>query len=137
MQSFHDASGHCGHTKTWSQLQKRFYWEGCHKEVKSYCRACQFCFKRKRVADAKAGLPLSLPTTTRYNQLVSIDFVGPVTETENGNKFILTIMDHCSRFIAAEPCKALRKRPPKDYSTDGYRTSIYRSAYSLIEDRTS
>jgi hypothetical protein len=44
MQSFHDASRHCGHTKTWSQLQKRFYWEGCHKEVKSYCRACQFCF---------------------------------------------------------------------------------------------
>jgi hypothetical protein len=25
MQSFHDASGHCGHTKTWSQLKKRFY----------------------------------------------------------------------------------------------------------------
>jgi hypothetical protein len=74
--------------------------------VKSYCRACQFCFKRKRVADAKAGLPLSLPTTTRSNQIVSIDYVGPVTETENGNKFILTIMDHYSRFIAAVPCKA-------------------------------
>ncbi len=31
--------------------------------------------------------------------------MGPVTETENGNKFILTIMDHYSRFIAAVPCK--------------------------------
>jgi hypothetical protein len=67
--------------------------------VKSYCRACQFCFKR--VADAETGL--SLPTTTRSNQLVSIDYVGPVTGTENGNKFIVTIIDHYSRFIAAVP----------------------------------
>ncbi len=58
LQSFHDASGHCGHTKTWFQLQKRYHLEGYHKKVKSYCRARQLCFKRKRVADAKAGIPL-------------------------------------------------------------------------------
>ncbi len=91
MQSFHDASGHCSHTKTWSQLQKRFYWEGCHIEVKSYCWACQFCFKRKRVADAKAGLSLSLTTTTRSNQIVSIDYVGPVTETSSFSRSWITI----------------------------------------------
>ncbi len=76
------------------------------KEVKNYCRACYFYFRHKRVADAKAGLPLSLSTTTRSNQLESIDYVGPVTETENGNKFIITIIDHHSRFTAAVPCKA-------------------------------
>ena len=42
---------------------------------------------------------------TKRNELMSVDLVGPLTETDDGNKYILVTVDHVTRWPTATPIK--------------------------------
>ena len=91
-------SNHCGFVKTLNQVRKYFYWPNLASDVKLYCKTCLPCQKRK------PGLHPNPPygtfeEVTYPGQRVGIDLVGPWPETSKGNTFILTIIDHFSRFM--------------------------------------
>ena len=57
--------------------------------------------KNSRVPKANTKALLQSIKTTRPWQLIGIDFVGPLPETTEGNKYILSIIDLFSKFALA------------------------------------
>ena len=63
------------------------------------CVDCKKCKEAKK--NTKANLQ-PIVTTRRWQMLV-IDFLGSLTETSLGNKYILTIVDHFTKYAIAFP----------------------------------
>jgi transposase InsO family protein len=44
-----------------------------------------------------------IPVAKEFLDIVSLDIVGPLPETERGNKYLLTFIDHYTRYCDAMP----------------------------------
>jgi transposase InsO family protein len=69
------------------------------RDVKEYVKACDACAKRKTVPRIRA--PLEALEAHEFLDVVSLDVVGPLPVTERGNKYLLTFVDHFTRFCEA------------------------------------
>ena len=95
------AAGHLGQKKTLGKLQD-YYWTRMSEDVRSWLRQCTGCAKRKdpprkrrsRLRQYQVGGPL---------ERVAIDILGPLPETEAGNKFVLVIGDYFSKWMESIP----------------------------------
>ena len=65
------------------------------------CRYCQKLRLRKRDLDVARA---SLMTKGPFDEC-SLDVIGPLPPDENGNKFIIVMIDNFSHFVFAEPIK--------------------------------
>ena len=94
------AGGHLGEDKTLHKLRERFYWPGHQKDVKIWCRTCKDCAARKTpVPKRKASLT---PIKVGYPlQMIGIDFLGPLVETDAGNRYVLVVGDHFTKYMSA------------------------------------
>jgi hypothetical protein len=102
LQSVHDSvvSGHLGVKKTISKVKKCFYWHEMRSSIRDWVRKCLVCSARKhppkraRAAMKKytAGFPLDR---------VSTDILGPFPVSDQGNRYILTVMDQFTRWVEA------------------------------------
>jgi transposase InsO family protein len=72
------------------------------KDVRDYINACEACAKRRTGNRIVAPLGDSLEAN-EFLDVVSLDVVGPFPVTENGNKYLLTFVDHFTRFCEAIP----------------------------------
>ena len=79
--------------KTLPHLQKRFYWPSCREDLWSCRNQCVICATLKHpsptnmapLKSVKAGYPL---------QLVPTYVMGPLPETDAGNRYILIVSDY-------------------------------------------
>ena len=104
LRELHDGvlGGHLGEDKTLSKVKERFYWPGYHADVCNWCRTCTDCAKRKipvpkgkaALSSIKVGYPL---------QLVAVDILGPLPESENRHKYILVAGDYFTRWMEVYP----------------------------------
>ena len=102
LRSLHEGatSAHLGEEKMLQQLKERFYWPGCTNAVKDYCATCAICCTRKSAAPKRraglqtiqAGYPL---------QVVCVDIMGPLPETDQGSKYVLVAVDYFTRWVEA------------------------------------
>ncbi|GBN62184.1 Transposon Tf2-9 polyprotein, partial [Araneus ventricosus] len=93
---------HFGTTKTFNVVKKNYYWKNYFLDTKNFCENCHECIKNK-----------SKPTNTQFEmiskshlapgQFIAIDIVGKLPRSYDGKFFILTIIDHYSRFLEAIP----------------------------------
>jgi len=97
------AGGHLGAKKLIAKMKPRFFWEGMVVDAKRWCNACKQCRQRKSVQNKNAGVPQQMPQGLVVGQIVAIDIVGPLPITARNNRYIVTIMDTYSRFVAAVP----------------------------------
>ena len=100
-------SGHLGIRKTTDRILNEFFWPTIRKDVKVYCKTCDIC--QKTVPKGKVSrLPLGkMPVIDNPFSRVAVDIVGPISPpTNNGNRFILTVVDYATRYPEA---KALKK----------------------------
>ena len=93
-------SGHFGVKKTYSKLSVHFIWPKMYVEVKAYVRTCGGCQRAARNTGAKAPLN-PLPCVGEPFQLVAFDIVGPLKKSASGKRFILTMMDHFTKYPEA------------------------------------
>ena len=93
---------HAGVGKTINRLQLTWYWVGLHADVRRIVRSCEICQKAKS-GGLKAVSGRIRMYAGRPWQKVAVDLVGPMPETRAGNKWILVIMDHFSRWQDAIP----------------------------------
>ena len=92
--------GQLGVARTTSKLLECFYWPCLRKIVAHFICRCLVCeyFKPSK-ENTKAQLqPIESNKTW---EVIEIDFVGPLTETANNNKYILSIVDHFSKYAVA------------------------------------
>lgn len=105
MTMYHDApwAGHPGRDSMRESIGRKYYWPGMNKGIEAYQRTCLEC-NRRRSAGAKA--PIQMPDfPSRPFELVSMDVVGPLPRTRGGKRFLLTMVDHLTRYAEAFPLK--------------------------------
>ena len=97
--------GHYGLRKTWQRLLRH----GIHvpyQQVVDQWRRCLACqaFRRRYPSD-----PLGhVRDPDRPGELISLDFVGPIKPPSAGNKYILMIIDHLTRWSMAVACSSCK-----------------------------
>ena len=100
-------SGHEGARRTLVRLGNHFWWKKMDKDVKHWVGSCLYCQRRKQSRPMRQGLTKSLCVNRPWHTL-AYDIVGPLPETDTGHKWILTVIDHFSRFPFAIPMKNKR-----------------------------
>ena len=72
------------------------------KDVTEFIKRCEACAKRN--AGHRTTTPLGQSLEAReFLDVVSLDTVGPLPITERGNKYLLTFVNHFTRFCEAIP----------------------------------
>jgi hypothetical protein len=101
-------AGHSGLLKTSTKLRANFWWKGWMKDVKKWCKACH-CQRRKQSRPNRHGLMGTL-ATTKPGEIISYDIVGPLPMADSGAQYLLTAIDHFTRYPFAIPitCKETR-----------------------------
>ena len=87
---------HLGEMKTLSKLKERFYWPGHYNDVRDWCQTCKACAKRKSPVPGRQA-PMHTITAGYPTQVMAVDLLGPLTESKNGNRYVLVIGDYFSR----------------------------------------
>ena len=95
-------SGHGGVIATYGAIRQSYYWPNLIKDVKRWIAACHPCQRRKFSKPRSMGQHRSV-LHTRPFEAVSIDLVGPFPINEHGNMWILTIVDHFTRYPITVP----------------------------------
>ena len=92
--------GHLGVNRTVAKFDEQFYWPGMQKIVSNYIRSCLTCEKFK---PSKENTKANLQSINSYQvlDLVELDFIGPLTPTKQGHKYILSVIDHYSKYAVA------------------------------------
>jgi hypothetical protein len=94
--------GHMGRKRTEGQLQRRAYWPGWTADVRRFIRMCDTCAQYHRGGAPKISYLKPFLAGDVW-EIVSIDVTGPHPRSRHGNVYMLTIMDHFSKWADAFP----------------------------------
>ena len=100
----HDSQNsiHAGFLKTLFKAQGLFYWPNMVLDIKNYVKHCMQCLKRKSGIKNKAAMG-DFPPVSEPNERIGLDLIGILPQTERGNRFILTVHDHFSKYTYIYP----------------------------------
>jgi hypothetical protein len=91
-------AGHLGRNKTLPKIQERFFWVGMTADVRSYLKQCTDC-ARKKGPPKKHRAPLQQLFVGAPMERIAIDVLGPLTETKDGNSYILVVGDYHTKWM--------------------------------------
>ena len=97
----HDKMGHQGNNCTYSLIKRQYYWKGMAKDVKDYIQRCPACRQEKARVQSYPLHMMEIPD--RPFDKIAMDLVMDFTESNKGNKHILTIIDLLTRWPEAIP----------------------------------
>ena len=87
----HNKMGHQGNNRTYSLIKQQYYWKGMAKDVKDYIQRCPACQQEKARVQSYPLHMMEIPDRP-FDKIV-MDLVTDFTESNKGNKHILTIID--------------------------------------------
>ncbi|RWR99509.1 RNA-directed DNA polymerase (Reverse transcriptase), partial [Dinothrombium tinctorium] len=106
---FHDdpiLGGHYGVQKTFEKISNRYWWKGMRIDVENYIKSCHKC----QIHKPNPGKPIgALQPQAIYNPMerIGIDFMGPLRETTQGNKYINVAVDYFTKLAVAKAIKEI------------------------------
>lgn len=108
LEALHDdaTAGHLGFDKTYDRVRGRFFWPGLSNYVARYVASCTLCQLRKRSTSPPAGLLQPLPCPSTPFETVGIDLYGPLPCTVSGYRWIVTAVDHLTRYAETAPIRS-------------------------------
>jgi hypothetical protein len=93
-------STHPGRAKTLAILEDlQYQWPGMYSDVKRYVGSCENCATGKKGLFMPKSKTENMEIPTCPMEQLSIDIVGPLTATTNGNVYILTVQDVFSGYV--------------------------------------
>ena len=95
-------SGHKGRRKTLKAMNSDFYWTNMHKDVNKYIAKCDYCQKYKNYGNRSAPYKVTTIPATCFEE-VSLDVVGPLPTSADGNRYSLCVQDRLSRWVLFTP----------------------------------
>ena len=101
-------TGHFEVRKTTNKVLAEFYWPTLRKDVREYCKSCDICQKTQQKGRV-SKLPLGkMPLIDSPFVRVAIDLIDPIhPPTDDGHRFILTVVDYPTRYPEATPLKKI------------------------------
>ena len=98
------SGGHMGITRTMHRIKERFFWPKMQETVQNYVQNCPQCMQSK-TAKGQGKAPLKPIVVSEPFVFWAMDYMGPLPETCRGNKHLLVIGDHFSKWCEAFPTK--------------------------------
>ena len=95
--------GHKAINETYRRIRERYMWPGHKDQVTEFVRKCDTCQKQKIVRAKIHELMLIIDKPLDTIDKVSLDTVGKLPTTPDGNKHILTMQDNLSKYCIAVP----------------------------------
>ena len=122
---------HFGKKKTIQWTIAWYYWPILGKDIADYISTCDICQRRGKPNRQEALHPLLVGQPF---DRVGIDVVGPLTITENNNRYIITATDYLTKWVEA---KAVPKADANTTAQFIYEEIICRhgSPKELLSDR--
>jgi transposase InsO family protein len=97
----HVELGHRGRFATLRRLQTLAVWPGMSASVKDYIAQCPHCQINAR--NFRPTVPQLTETPSRPFQRIGVDLTGPLMPSLQGNKYILSVVDHLTGWAEAFP----------------------------------
>jgi len=95
-------AAHPGRERTLEIWCIRYYWPGMRQDVENYVRECDECHRRKQEREYTAPLGEVRQPTYPF-EITSMDICGPYPLTPRKNKYLLTFIDHFTKYSEAIP----------------------------------
>ena len=102
-QVYHEKMAHLGIAKGVALLGRDYYGHDMIKKFKEYVSECITCRNKTGNKNRRKNKMEIRKMPVEPMEHVAFDILGPLTETTEGNKYILNIVDIYSRFLAAIP----------------------------------
>lgn len=99
-ESVHNIS-HPGVRTTRKMMSQKYFWPAMNKDVGEWAKHCIRCQKCKIQRHTSSEL-VEFQPATRF-QHIHADIVGPLTTTEQGHRYLITMIDRCTRWAEAVP----------------------------------
>jgi transposase InsO family protein len=96
--------GHLGVRKTMAQVQKRAYWPQWREFVRLVVRQCPVCARVFRGTPPRQGRMQTM-TVGAPMERIGVDITGPHPVSATGYKYILTVVDHFTKWAEAYPIR--------------------------------
>ncbi|KHJ88079.1 integrase core domain protein [Oesophagostomum dentatum] len=93
------AGGHFNWRKTLAKIKRRFYWPQMKEDIFKYVRSCDQC-QRKRPHPFNKEKLLPVQTDAVFAR-VYLDLSGPYRTSARGNKYILCLIDHFTKYVVS------------------------------------
>ena len=105
MRAYHETpyAAHLGFDKTVDKVRERYYWKGLPQDLKRYCEECWVCQRRNKTGKTKIAPMQPVSEVSRPFQRISMDVLCNLPTTYQGNKHLLVVTDHLSRYVEAFP----------------------------------
>jgi len=97
---------HPGRSRTLDILCLRFYWPLMRAHVEDNVRNCHECQRLKPRPEFKTPLGEVMEPTRPWG-LVAMDICGPFSITANKNRYLLTFIDHLTKYTEAVPLRTM------------------------------
>lgn len=91
------SAGHAACRKTLERIKHRFVWPNMKDDINQFVRQCHSCNQRRDYGKCTAPLG-TFNEPDEVFQRISCDIVGPLPVTKSGNRYILSVTDHFSRY---------------------------------------
>jgi len=96
--------GHLARRRTAASVQSRAYWPTWSTDLEAFLKGCESCARYYRgYTPKKARLNASLVGEPWFR--VSVDITGPHPRSSKSNQYILTLVDHFSKWAEAIPLR--------------------------------
>ena len=98
----HGGQFHLGIVRAWDFVKARFYWPGWRSDVETHIHSCLKCLQTVGPPTRQRQVLKSFPSGYPW-QRIAIDFYGPLPRSEQGERFVLVIMDYFSKWVECFP----------------------------------
>ena len=94
--------GHFGLKKTTAAVQSRAYWPTWSSDIAAFLKKCEECARYHRGTLPRQA-ELQTPRAGEPWERISIDIIGPHPKSSSQKVYILTLVDHFSKWAEAIP----------------------------------
>lgn len=88
---------HFAFFKNYQSIREKYFWKNMYRDIKNFSNSCKLCIERKGFPITKSPIKNFIPPSNPM-ELISLDVLGPLPMSEQGNKYVLTVIDHFSKY---------------------------------------
>jgi hypothetical protein len=95
----HNGLAHMGEKTTWDIISNTAWWPDARKDTINHVKTCEICQRFNRLQ--KPPPPIQIPVQRLFERF-ALDYVGPLPETHQGNRYILVATEALTRWPIAK-----------------------------------
>lgn len=105
MRKYHEnpyLGGHFGKKQVYAKIRHEYYWPEMTKDIAKFVQACPKCQVNKVKVSNKEEMVITEAPQKPFD-IVVIDTIGPLTKSNNGNQYAITIICDLTKYLITIP----------------------------------